>query len=127
MNPVEINSGLSGSKLISICWQLLLPDSSTSCRLRSLETLSSDQLPILIRLQKKTPSKPGLRRTYVNLKKDNWDRYRQEVEATMSKRSLLTDRQRDEKIVRTVLLKSISHHIPTGRTDSMRILYQQRC
>ena len=64
----------------------------------------------------KTPSNQGLRRTYVNLKKANWDRYnRQEVEAALSKRSLPTDCQRDEKIFRTVLLKAASHHIPTGR------------
>ena len=62
----------------------------------------------------KTPSNPGLHRTYVNLKRANWDRYRQEVEAALSKRSLPTDCQRDEKIFRTVLLKAASHHIPTG-------------
>ena len=57
---------------------------------------------------------PGLRRTYVNQKKDNWDRYRQEVAASLSKRSLPTDCQR-EKIIRTVLLKAASHHIPIRR------------
>ena len=72
-------------------------------------------LPILIRLQIKTTPKPGLRQTYVNLKKANWDRYRLEVEAALSKRSLPTDCQRDEKILRTILLKAASHHIPTGR------------
>ena len=86
----------------------------TSCFWQTLSTLSSDHLPILIRLQMKTPSNPGLRRTYVNLRKANWDRYRLEVEATLSKRSLPTDLQRDEKIFRTVLLKAASHHIPTG-------------
>ena len=63
----------------------------------------------------KTPPNPGLRRIYVNLKKANWDRYRQEVEAVLSKRSPPTDCQRDEKIFCTVLLKAASHHIPTGR------------
>ena len=87
----------------------------TSCSWQTLSTLSSDHLPILIRLQMKTPSYPGLRQTYVNLKKANWDRYRQEVEAALNKRSLPTDCQRDEKIFRTVLLKAASHHIPTGR------------
>ena len=86
----------------------------TSCSWQTLSTLSSDHLPILIRLQMKTPSNPGLRRTHVNLKKANWDRYRQEVEAALSKRSLPTDCQRDEKIFCTVLLKA-SHHIHTGR------------
>ena len=86
-----------------------------SCSWKTLSTLSSDHLPILIRLQMKTTSKPGLRQTYVNLKKVNWDRYRQEVEAVLSKRSFPTDCQRYEKILRTILLKAVSHHIPTGR------------
>ena len=60
----------------------------TSCSWQTLSMLSADHLPILIRLQLKTTTIPGLRRTYVNLKKANWDRYRQEVEADLSKRSL---------------------------------------
>ena len=87
----------------------------TSCSWQTLSTLSSDHLPILIRLHMKTTSTPGLRRTYINPKKADWDRYRQEVETALSKRSLPTDCQRDEKIFRTVLLKAASHHIPTGR------------
>ena len=87
----------------------------TSCSWQTLSTLSSYHLPILIRLQMKMTTTLSLRRTYVNLKKANWDRYRQEVEAALSKRFLPTDCQRDEKIFRTLLLKAASHHIPTGR------------
>ena len=86
-----------------------------SCSWQTLSTLSSDHLPILIRLQMKTTTSPGLRRTYVNIKKENWDRYRLEVEAALSKPFLPTECQRDEKIFRTILLKAASHHIPTGR------------
>ena len=82
---------------------------------KTLSTLISDHLPILIWLQMMTTTTPGLRRTYVNLKKANWDRYKQEVEAALNKRSLPTDCQRDEKIFRTVLLNAASHHIPTVR------------
>ena len=67
----------------------------TSCSLQTLPTLSSNHLQILIRLQMKTTTTPGLRRTYVNLKKANWDIYRQEMEAALSKRSFPTDCQRD--------------------------------
>ena len=87
----------------------------TSCSWQTLSTLSSDHLSNLIRLQMKTSSNPGLRRTYVNLKKAKWDRYRQEVEAALSKRSLPTVCQRDENIFHPILLKAASHHIPTGR------------
>ena len=51
----------------------------------------------------------------MNLKKPNWDRYRQEVEVVLSKRSLPTDCQRDKKIFHTVLLKTASYHIHNGR------------
>ena len=89
----------------------------TSCSWPTLSTLSSDHLPILFRLQMKTTSILGLCRTYVNLKKADWDRYRQEVETALSKRSLPTDCQRDE-IFCTVLLKAASHHI--GCDDKTR-------
>ena len=52
----------------------------TSCSWQTLSTLSSYHLPILIRLQMKTTPKPGLRQTYVNLKKAIWDRYSIEVQ-----------------------------------------------
>ena len=65
-----------------------------------------------------TTPKPGLHHTYVNLMKANWDRYRQEVEAALSKCSPPTDYQRDEKILCTILHKAESHHIPTGRHSS---------
>ena len=87
----------------------------TSCSWQTLSTLSSDHLPILIRLMMKTTTTPGLCRTYANLKKANWDRDIQEGEAALIKRSLPTDCQRGEKIFRTVILKAASHHIPTGR------------
>ena len=84
----------------------------TSCSWQTMSTLSPDYLPILIRLQMKTTTNPGLRRTYVNLNNAYWDRYRLEVDAALSKHSLPTDGQRDEKIFRIILLKSASHYIP---------------
>ena len=46
-------------------------------------------------------------RTSFNLKKANWDRYR--------KRQLLTNCQKGEMILRTIILKAASQHIPSGR------------
>ena len=99
---------------------------TTSCSWQTLSTLSSDHIPILIRLQMKMTTIPGLRRTIVILKKANWDRYRQKVEVALSKHSLPTDCQRYENIFCTVLLKAASHHIHTGRHRLHRNLYQQR-
>ena len=80
-----------------------------------MSMLSSDHLPILIRLQMKTTTTQDLHRTYVNPRKANWDRYRQEVEADLSKRSHPIDCKRDENIFRTILLKAASHHISNGK------------
>ena len=46
----------------------------------------------------------------IQVRSDDWV----EVEAALSKCSLPTDCQRDEKIIRTIQLKAASHHIPTG-------------
>ena len=58
---------------------------------------------------------PIQHRTSINLKKANWDRYSREIEDKLSKRRLPTDCQKGEKILRAVILKAASHHIPSGR------------
>ena len=93
----------------------------TSSEWQTHTTMSSDHLPILIGLQTTATSSPARHRTYMNLKKADWTRYRQEIERKLSSRHLPTDCQIDEKLFRATLLKAASHHIPTGR----RKLYTQ--
>ena len=94
----------------------------TSSEWQTHTTMSSDHLPILIGLQTTATSSPDRHRTYINLKKDDSTRYRQEIERKLSSRHLPTDCQKDEKLFRATLLKAASHHIPTGR----RKLYTQQ-
>ena len=54
-------------------------------------------------------------RTSINLNKVNWDRYSREIENKLSKRRLPTDCQKGEKLLRAIILKAASHHIPSGR------------
>ena len=61
-------------------------------------TMSSDHLPILIGLQTTVTSSPARHRTYINLKKSDWTRYRQEIERKLISRHLPTDCQKDEKL-----------------------------
>ena len=82
----------------------------------------TDHLPILIGLQTTATSSPARHRTYINLKKADWTRYRQGIERKLSSRHLPTDCQKDEKLFRATILKAASHHIPTGR----RKLYTQQ-
>ena len=94
----------------------------TSSEWQTHTTMSSDHLPILIELQATATSSPAGHRTYINLKKDNWIGYKQEIERKLSSGYLPTDCQKDEKLFRATLLKAASHHIPTGR----RKLYTQQ-
>ena len=103
---------------------LALTSLITSCSWQTLLMLSSEHLPILIRLQMTTI--PGLHQIYFNLKKANWDRYREEVEAALRKRSLPTDCQRDK--ISFVQFYSKQCHTTSllDDTDSTKNLYQQR-
>ena len=78
-----------------------------------------DHLPILFGLQTTATSSPARHRTYIKFKKDNRTRYRQEVERKLNSCHLPTDCRKDEILLRATLLKTASHHIPTG----MRKLY----
>ena len=94
----------------------------TSSEWQTHTTMSSDHLPILIGLQTTATSSPARHRTYINLKKTDWTRYRQEIEHKLSYRHLPTDCQKDNKLFRATLLEAAFHHIPTGR----RKLYTQQ-
>ena len=99
----------------------------TSCSRQTLLTLSSDHLPILNRLYIKTPSNPGLRLTYVNLKKANCDIYRQDLEAAMSKRSLFQQTAKEMRRSSVQFYSKQRHTTPLlDDKYSTRNLYQQR-
>ena len=87
----------------------------TSSEWQTHTTMSSDHLHILIGLHITSTSALSRHRTYINLKKTDWTRYRQEIERKLSSRHIPTDCQRDEKLFRATILKAASHHIPTGR------------
>ena len=87
----------------------------TSSEWQTHATMSSDHLPILIGLQITATSSPARHRTYINLKKADWTRYRQEIERKLSSRHLPTHFQKYVKLFGAALLKAASYHIPTER------------
>ena len=87
----------------------------TSTNSQTKTNLGSDHLPILISLQMDHTINPIPHRTSFNLKKANWDRYSKEIEDKLSKRRLPSNCQKGEKILRTIILKAASRHIPSGR------------
>ena len=87
----------------------------TSTNWHTKTNLGSDHLPILISLQMDVTITPIQHRTSIIMKKANWDRNSREIEDKLSKRWLPTDCQKGEKILRVIILKAASHHIPSGR------------
>ena len=87
----------------------------TSTNWQTKTNLGSNHLPILISLQMDHTINPIPHRTSFNLKKANWDRYSKEIEDKLSKRRLPSNCQKGEKILRTIILKAASRHIPSGR------------
>ena len=92
---------------------------TTSSEWQTHTTMSLDHLPILIRLQTPATSSPAIHRTYINFKKADWTRYKQEIERKLSSRHLPTDCEQEEKLFRATLLKVASHH-------NIRTLYAQQ-
>ena len=87
----------------------------TSTDWQTKTNLDYDHLPILISLQMDHTINPIPHRTSFNLKKANWGRYSKEIEDQLSKRWLPSNCQKGEKIMRTIILKAASRHIPSGR------------
>ena len=72
----------------------------TSFKWQTHTTMSSDHLPILIGLSITATSSPAQYRIYINLKKADWTRYRQEIERKLSSSHFPADCQKDEKLFR---------------------------
>ena len=100
-NPSSTDVSLASASLITYTnWQ-------------TKTNIGSDHLPILISLQMDFTINPIPHRTSFNLKKANWNRYR-EIEHKLSKRRLPTNCQKGEKILRTIILKAVSQHTPSS-------------
>ena len=68
----------------------------TSSEWQTHTTMSSDHLPILMGLQTTATPVPTRHRSYINLKKADWTRYRQEIERKLRSRHLPSDYQKDD-------------------------------
>ena len=87
----------------------------TSTNWQTKTNLGSHHLHILISLQMGVTINQIQHRSSINLKKANWDRYSREIKDKLNKRRLPTNCQKGEKILSAIILKTVSHHIPSGR------------
>ena len=100
-NPSSPDSSLASASLI------------TSTNWQTKTNLGSDHQPILISLQMYLTINPIPHRTSFNLKKGNWNRYRKDIDKLSKTASNKLPKK--EKILRTIILKAASQHIPSGQ------------
>ena len=102
----------SASLITSTTWQT---KTNLGSYWQTKTNLGSYHLPILISLQMDFAINPIPHRISFSLKKANWERYRKEIEDKLSKRWLQTNCQNGEKILRIIILKAASQHLPSER------------
>ena len=89
---------LSGNANLSSPYVSLASSSLiTSTNWQTKMNLGSNPLPILVSLQMDYTINLIPHRTSFNLKKENWDRYRREIEDKLSKRRLQSNCQKGER------------------------------
>ena len=78
-------------------------------------TLSSDHLPITIKLSGWFPDPPSeASRTFTNIRRARWDDFAAETEMWFSRETAPTSCSAGEKRFRKILLRAAKHHIPAG-------------
>ena len=83
-------------------------------RWRTIQSLSSDHLPIAITLDALSPSIPLPKRTFINYKKADWQGYGDETETLISALPPPSSCADGELLFRRALLSASNHKIPRG-------------
>ena len=115
-NPTRLTTnGQSSSPDVSLASLTLLPYSSWEVN----TNLSSDHLPITIKIQTDIKPITSDNRTYINFRKANWQEFKEKTEEEFSKLPTPTNAYKDEIIFRKVLNKVSNKTIPSGRIKSI--------
>ncbi|XP_036340625.1 uncharacterized protein LOC118749989 [Rhagoletis pomonella] len=83
-------------------------------------SLSSDHLPIILSIDRPNDFVCSERRTYVNIKKANWDGFRDYVNTHIGALPTPPDARIAERKFRTVLNAAAARFIPAGRIPEIR-------
>ena len=104
------SNGAPSSPDISLLDSRLVPTSTWA----TLTSMNSDHLPILISLELAVRLPTRTKKTYMNLKKANWEGYTQESENLIRNLPPPSSCAKDEAGFRNALLTAAKHHIPSG-------------
>ena len=78
-------------------------------------TLSSDHLPVIIRLSTSPLTIPAPNKTFTNFLRADWDGFKTETEAAFASLEEQPDPYKGERLFREIVNKVAKHHIPSGR------------
>ena len=78
-------------------------------------TLSSDHLPVIIRLSTSPLTISAPNKTFTNFLRADWDGFKSETEAAFTSLEEQPDPYKGERLFREIVNKVAKHHIPSGR------------
>ena len=111
-SPTRITATCSTSPDLSIASSSIL----TSCDWRTNVSLSSDHLPIHIKISTEVSRLiPATQQTFINFKKADWAGFRDFSEQLFSNATATNNVHNSEKFFRSVLNKAAKRFIPAGR------------
>ncbi len=100
---------------------LATPDILISAEWSTQKALSSDHLPIIVKLPKANNSPlQAPKRTFVNLAKADWNNFQLQTESQFADTPLPTDVRNNEKTFRNIILAASKQNIPAGRYPEFR-------
>ena len=109
--PTRVTANSSTSPDLSIASSSLL----SSCSWSVNTYMSSDHLPIHISLETQIKKIPAPNKTYINLKKANWNGFLNFTENVFNNTPLIDDPHKGEKVFRNTLNNAAKKFIPAGR------------
>lgn len=86
----------------------------------TIKALSSDHVPIIIRVQRTITKQNSERRTFINFAKADWEGFKQHIEEEFDRKQLPNSAHLGEKIFNKTLRKAARIFIPAGRIPEIR-------
>jgi RNA polymerase subunit RPABC4/transcription elongation factor Spt4 len=113
--PSQINQQLTSPDITTISSNL-----ANQATWETKTSLSSDHLPIIITINTKTNFRLNLsKRTFINYKKANWEKFTEEIENNIQSAPTPENVHHSNKLLTNLILLADKHYIPKGKVKDI--------
>ena len=91
-----------------------------TCSWSTHTALSSDHLPIIIKVESNLGKIHSENKTFINFNKANWEEFQNYTEQEFSNYTFKNNVHEDERFFRNIINKAAKLHIPSGRISTIR-------